>query len=141
MGKRRSGNIRPFESAARSGAHDGYIRIFYSMLDSPAWNALTPRQQALYIVCKRQPFTSKNPVDDYEDLYSREDRNNYFYANWGRMEGKALYGKAKRSFYWDLRALCDKGFIECLYNGKSRRQKSIFCFSTKWKEYTNKDET
>ncbi len=32
----------------------GHVRIYWSILDSPAWRALSFSQQALYIACRRK---------------------------------------------------------------------------------------
>ena len=38
----------------------GHVRIYWSLLDSPAWSALSFSQQALYLVCRRLLTSNSN---------------------------------------------------------------------------------
>ena len=38
----------------------GHVRFYWSMLDSPAWAALSFSQQALYLVCRRRLTSNSN---------------------------------------------------------------------------------
>jgi hypothetical protein len=134
---RKTGYVRkPYESA-RAGPYDrdGYVGIYRSMTESPAWKALTGDQVKLYIFCREQIAAKQKPGHDFP-MYEAYQGNDVFYMNWKKVQFLGLYRTNKDKFYRDIAALCELGFIERLYYGKSARQKSVYRYSSKWQEYT-----
>jgi len=122
---------KPFESTGKS--NDVSANIYMSMMLSEAWRALTPAQVKLYLYCKAQLYAEKKkPV-----LMNGESRNEFFTMNRGKWcNDYELYKDNNReAFHRDMTALIEKGFIECIENGKTRRVKSIYAFSEKWQSW------
>lgn len=126
---------KPYESA-KTGPHDkdGYVGIYRSMTGSPAWQALTGDQVKLYIFCREQIAARQKPGNDFP-MYAAYQGNEVFYMNWKKVQFMGLYGTSMRRFYRDMAALCELGFIDCLFNGKKYRKKSVYRFSDKWQKY------
>lgn len=135
MGYRR----KPYESA-KTGPHDhdGYVGIYRSMTGSPAWHALTGDQVKLYIFCREQIAARQKPGNDFP-MYAAYQGNEVFYMNWKKVQYFRLYGANRSKFYRDLAALCEIGFIDCLFNGKKSRQKSVYRLSEKWQKYAGEN--
>ena len=131
-GKKKLYIKKPFESDG-SGS-DVSANLYKSMLMSPAWCSLTPKQQQLYTYCKLQyyaerqkPKTIKHPDGD-ERLFTMNR------AKYVKLYG--LYSDGNRAaFYRDMGELKAKGFIVCEESGKSARDKSVFKFSSEWQRY------
>ena len=108
---------------------DTFARIYITMLLSEAWQALSAKQQVLYVYCKSQYYAEKTkPVGDNRKSFTMNQ------SKW-----RDLYGiytlSNKNSFYKDMTALIEKGFIRCLHCGSISRTKSIYEFSDKWQLY------
>lgn len=114
---------------------DTSAMIFESMLRSPALEAITYKQFMLYVVCKAQLYGKRKPAQDFKntDLFQEED---CFYLSWKDISNyPRLYGRNGNSdFRKDLEALIAAGLIERISSGKTHRTKSIYKFSSVWKE-------
>lgn len=113
---------KTFESS-KSG--DVSANIYASMMQSRAWGNLTNNARVLYLYMKLQYYGQKTIPDREQEC---------FYFN------KALFLKIYQlytnanQFYKDKKLLIDNGFIEIVENGKTTRTKSIYRFSSKWRE-------
>lgn len=109
--------------------NDTSANIYMSMLLSPAWQDLKPRQQTLYLHCKAQYYgqSGKRAVDTTD--------NAKFYFNRALWCGiYKLYNKGNQNaFYKDMESLILHGFIKCTQSGRITRTKSIYQYSNKWK--------
>ena len=132
MPKKKPYQKQKFESQF-GAAGDTSANIYVSMLMSDAWKALSAKQQVLYLYCKAQYYAEK------PKSLPEEFRNNLAAFTMNRSKWQDLYELYKRndekSFYRDISALIEKGFIRCLECGAFSRTKSIYEFSNKWKFY------
>ena len=117
---------KPFESDGNGS--DVSANIYMSMLMSPAYRALTPRQQQLYTYCKVQYYAEKKKPDDNQLRFTM-NRSKYV----------TLYGlyddNNRAAFYRDMDALIAHGFVKCVNSGKNTRTKTIYEFSSMWQNY------
>lgn len=133
---------KPYESARPYGhGHDRYIALYESMYTSPAWKELKPRQKILYLYCRLQPWATKTPGKDYP-MYEAYQQPEVFYLNWAKVRAAGMYTRySNKAFYDDVKALCNVGLIECLFNGRTYRQKSVYRLSALWQKYKPGSET
>ncbi|MCL6457654.1 MAG: hypothetical protein K6T85_06575 [Gorillibacterium sp.] len=115
--KKRDYKFRPFEGVGINGKH---LRITDSMMDSTAWQELSPHAIVLYVYFKKK-FN-----------YSNEDNISFTYK-----EGTQLM--KGDTFTKSLDQLIDLGFIKILQSGWSNRTASIYGFNDQWKYYGTKD--
>lgn len=141
MGKKRKYTPPTFETIHPEGRHV-YMAIYDTLYTSPAWKELTDKQVRLYIFCRWQYWTKREnrPGADYPD-YEPYQAPEVFYLNWRKVRSAGVYKENKGRFYADVKALCERGLIECLYNGKSGRRKSVFRLSDLWHKYKGENET
>lgn len=116
---------KSFESTGKPG--DTSSNIYVSMLLSPAWLDLTPKQIQLYLVCKAQRYAEKKKPNE-DDLCFTMNR-----SKWTHMYGLYRKGSNEQGFYRDMEALINHGFIACVECGATTREKSIYRFSDKWR--------
>ena len=143
----------PFESLSNNREHkymsngkqytDTTANVCYSMLISPAFKDLTPRQRMLYIYAKTQYFGAKSrPKSDYPDIeeYKTDNGRKYFYLNHFLLSNVfGLYPKSNtRDLYADTNKLIEHGFIKQVSNGKINQKRSIYTYSDEWKEWEKK---
>ena len=124
--KNRPYQKKSFESSGVSS--DTSANIYVSMLLSPAWIDLSAQQQRLYLYCKAQYYAEKTkPMGNPE----------YFTMN--QSKWAELYQIYKRSnaasFYRDMEALIEHGFIRCVECGSTTRTKTIYAYSSLWQQY------
>ena len=114
-----------FESDCTSA--DTFAGIYNSMLLSEAWLSLTVSQQVLYLVCKAQYYAQKRKPEGAESFFM----NKFLWC-----EKYALYtANNNRGFYRDMSALIEKGFVRCVNNGATTREKNVYKFSSMWQHY------
>jgi len=117
---------KPFESSCSSS--DTSANIYESMLLSPAWLELKASPKALYVACKSQYYAEKTKPNSNNCQFTM---NKYKWC-----DKYKLYTNANSSsFYRDMSALIEKGFIKCIECGFVTRTKSIYQFSDKWQIY------
>lgn len=125
-GKRERYIKKPFESTGVSS--DVSANLYLSMLTSPAWLDLSAQQKALYTYCKLQLYGEKSkPTEDPATF----TMNQY---KWRDQYQLYKVGN-ERSFYRDMTALIEHGFISCVKSGAYDKKKSIYRFSSKWQEW------
>lgn len=128
-------NPRNFESdpSLIGRNYDTSANVYHSMLLSPAWKDLTSKQRDLYYVCKDQMYAQKHrPKEDEENGISKTA----FYMNryiWGEQYELYSLGSNEAAFYRDMAALIEHGFIRCVASGRSRKTKSIYDYSDRWR--------
>lgn len=98
------------------------------MLISEAWRDLTAQQQRLYLYCKLQLYAEKRKPDDDPASFTM---NRYKWCNLYQLYAKTNH----RSFYRDMAALIEHGFVTCVRSGKTTRTKSVYKLSAKWQQY------
>ena len=103
---------RRFESDGRS--NDVSANIYLSMMLSPAWMALTNNQRNLYVYCKLQYYAEKKKPNGDSELFTMNQ------AKWSKLYGLYKENNAS-SFYRDMAALINHGFIKCEECGKITR--------------------
>lgn len=117
---------KSFESTGASS--DTSANIYMSMILSPAWKELTANQQRLYLYCKAQYYAEKRKPNDDPLCFTMNQ------SKWAD-----LYGLYKRnnaaSFYRDISALIEHGFVACVECGAITRTKSIYRFSSMWQRW------
>lgn len=102
--------------------------LYASMLQSPAWYALSAKAQQLYTYMKLQQFGQK-PIEGYGADCFVFNRGMY-------IKTYPLY-KNGAQFRRDRDQLVKFGFIEIVECGKTSRTKNIYRFSAKWQEIKN----
>lgn len=127
MSRRKTSYVKKgFESTG--GSSDTSANIYMSMLLSDAWRALTAHQQRLYLYCKAQYYAEKKKPRDDALCFTMNQ------SKWCGLYG--MYTKSNaRSFYRDMTALIQYGFVICVECGASSRTKSIYRFSDAWQKY------
>ena len=132
MARKKQYQKKPFESTCEKS--DTSSNIYESMLTSQAWSELTAQQKVLYLHCKAQYYAEKRKPKLTDDQH--EDNSQLFTMN--REKACHHYGLYKDNnrfgLYRDLSKLCEKGFIICVWNGKSNKSKSIYSFSDEWRK-------
>lgn len=104
--------------------------IYASMLQSPAWYALSPKAQQLYIYMKLQLYGQK-PLD------SEKYGEDCFVFNRAMYTTVYPIYKNGAQFRRDRDQLIRYGFIEIVECGRTTRTKNIYRFSAKWQELKN----
>lgn len=132
MGKRGKSPPKKWQTDTRRNRRQSFSKIYSNMLTSPAWCDLTGAQKALYIACRDQemrphPRVTDTPADD--QLFNM---NRALYV--GRY--KLYKSNNLKGFFRDMRELVRHGFISVYRSGKNTRQKSIYSYSDKWKDWT-----
>lgn len=119
--------------------NDSFSKIYDSMLCSPIWQSLSPKQQMTYICMANQYYGKRKPRKDYANTEIAKLRpeilyQNAFYFSWHDAKKYGLYKEgSKADFYRNIHVLEEKGFIRTIINGKPTRTKSIYVFSADWK--------
>ena len=137
MGRKKNGYIRQSYESDKPGMNgqDPFFPVYASQRHSQAFRKLTGNQRELYYFCREQQYNraGKPPKDIYPD-WEECKSDMAFFMNWGIVQSLGLY-KTRYTFYKDLKALVDIGFIDCLYNGHRDRNKSIYIYSDKWRKF------
>ncbi|MDD4592242.1 MAG: hypothetical protein PHG06_17720 [Parabacteroides sp.] len=129
MPKRPKYEKKMFESTGSS--NDVSANIYYSMMTSLAYQELTPKQRDLYTHCKLQYYRISA-----KQRPEAEDQTQFYFNKYLWHGTYKLYNKGnEKSFYKDMDALIDRGFIRCVSSGKISRTKSVYQFSHKWQDY------
>ena len=124
---------KAFESTGIS--NDTSAAIYESMLISPAFMDMTKNQRFLYVCMKAQYYGKRKPGKDFPDIEQLQG-DDLFYFNLSLAEKYGLYTRnGHTSFYNDVKAIEDHGFIETVSNGKATHSKSIYRYSSKWREW------
>lgn len=112
---------------------ESFASLYESMLQSPVFKGLKPREKVLYLYCKAQQFGKRKPSKDYNGQFPEESS---FYFNWGKALEYGLYPESSsRNFYRDMQTLEEKGFIEKLKSGQAHKEKNVYRFVDKWQKW------
>lgn len=155
--KKKKNPYFPFESLSTSPEHtyidssgrsltDTTTNICVSMMRSPPFKDLTPRQRMLYIYAKSQFYGAvSRPSKDFPDIdkFGKYEGRAYFYLNHKLLTDVfGLYTKGNyRDLYRDIDALETHGFIERVTNverkptTETNGMRTIFQYSDKWKSW------
>lgn len=109
------------------------------LFSSEAWKELTGKQAKLYLFCLWQRRAKDRPGADYPDNEEYQ-RPEVFYLNWKKVHSEGLYDTNRGGFYHDVEALCRRGFIKRLLDGKRDRVKSVYSLSDSWLDYRAEGE-
>ena len=118
--------------------------ITLSMLFSDAWQRLTPKQKELYIAMTSVLFnlTRSEREQVRRDYPGADDVFMFPKSRWFTPSAKPtdrkyynyrLYSN-ERSFYRDLNALMQNGFIELAESNRHRHKKNVYRMSARWKD-------
>jgi hypothetical protein len=117
-----------------TGGCSGYLRLYHDMLTSPAWGSLSLRQRGLYLAFKG---LYKEKRADGKIISSNKDEI-HFSGQEATKPGsdgeKPLYGD-QHTFFKDLDALIDAGFIRVVQTGYYTRSATVYGFSDRWRKY------
>ena len=117
-----------------TGGCAGYLRLYRDMFTSPAWKSLSLRQRGLYLAFKER-YQEKRA--DGKIISSNKDEIHFSAAEAtkpGPNGEKPLYGD-QHTFFKDLDALIDAGFIRVVQTGYYTRSATVYGFSDRWKQY------
>lgn len=128
MGKAK--NKKPPE-AWETAVDRHFVRIYEDMLESEAFMDLKGRQVKLYLYMKAQYRGKETKNNPYQ-------KKEYFYFSWRSANKRYKLYTNQRSFYDDIKILCESGFIKVIENNKNLRQKNVYAFSDKWKAKSKK---
>lgn len=126
-----------FEDMNGNRRSDSKIGITTSMMLHPAYLDLTAQQRNLYLIAKYQYHNAPDmPCKHNEnDLYKGRTGKRYIYLNRKLAEVFHVYsdGKNNKSFYRDITALVEHGFIVPIE--RENNQRTIYLLSDEWKNY------
>ena len=125
MARKRKFNPNNFENIGRSNLS---AVLYASMLQSPAWYALSPKAKELYTYMKLQQF-GQAPIEGYGA--------DCFVFNQAMYTKTYPIYKTGAQFRRDRDQLIEYGFIEMVECGRFTRTKNIYRFSAKWQEIKN----
>lgn len=117
------------------GQNDLFSRIHASILQSLAFKTLSNNAKVLYLYMKLQLYGQKAVVDP-----DNQGRQCFYFNKAMWIEDKehpnsyGLYTNGSQ-FARDKKQLIEHGFIEEVRSNWTTRDKNIYCFSYKWKEY------
>ncbi len=135
MSKKRKYIPKSFESTGTSS--DTSANIYKSMLLSPAWKSLSKGAQNLYLYMKSQYYgvaTKGHPDGDSTKFHF----NKCLYVNQYGANGTALYNNDS-TFRKNRDELVKNGFIRVVSDGSVTRERSVYEYSDKWKDYGIKE--
>lgn len=114
---------------------DSMIGVTTSMLLHPAFLDLSNTQKMLYMVAKYQYRNAPDRPCDHNDNEEYKNRA-YIYLNMKLVTDVfGIYAsKNKATFYRDIRALTEHGFIVPVE--RENNQRTIYKLSDAWREYT-----
>ena len=137
MSKKRVYQKKSFESTGSNS--DTSANVYLSMMMSPAWKDLTPRQKVLYYYAKSRLYGQKTAekqslFKQYPDFKAPSNVDIFFSLSIGNVTKDAeLYSETNlQAFYRDLESLILHGFIRCVACGNIARVKTIYTYSDKW---------
>lgn len=143
MGKRgRRGFLdKNMEEWEFSGNDRQFVKASRSMLNSPAFRALTANQLRLYLFAKFEWWRTANteggpefyPTARWPD--SDEVKPGDFYLNRALLVNKGLYNSKNDRYKKDLQALVEKGFLDVIVRSRGKYQKSVYRMSSRWKNW------
>lgn len=122
MARKRKFTNESFETGKPNG---NFMMIYFDMLDSKAWDDLTPYAKDLYLRMRRK-YTRK--VSSGYIVESNKD--NISMPNKEYMEFMH-----QRMFYKSIDQLIENGFVRMIRNGRFTKQCNIYGFVDKWQEY------
>ena len=127
MGKnKKTSNTAKWESTKAGAEH--FTRIHDSLLISKAFTGLNARQRVLYIYMKSQYKGEKVTKD------TPNGNKDQFRFNWAFQQEKYKLYTNKETFYKDIKALEESGFIICAENNRNLRKCNVYQFSDEWKK-------
>lgn len=128
MSRKKKSSFAPFPFETKGGAQ--FVRVYYDLLYSEAFLSLKQSQRALYVYMRAQLG------------YNKSLAPNQFEFNKGIWKDKYKLYTSKAKFYNDRDTLISTGFIKIAkdengipYDGKHTRAKTVYEFSTRWKDY------
>lgn len=109
------------------------LNMHFDMMRSPAWKSLTLRQQGLYLRFKLRVFDWKveTKMPEYSDAFHFSGQE----ATKPGLNGEPPLYKNKLTFYADLDALIEAGFVKVVCSGYRGRNATVYGFSERWKKY------
>ncbi len=141
---------RPLEPWRAKKPKERYQRFTISMIESPAYKALTKFQSDLLWYCMQWEYDALSRSPRYTDpqKYPRDRwvdgggiRDDDFYAN--RQKAKAcglLTNQKNETFYNARKRLVSLGFIDCIIDGREHpKLMSVYRMSERWKDITESD--
>lgn len=117
-----------------TGGYSGFLRIYHDMLDSPAWKNLPLRPRGLYLAFKeryQEKRVNGKIISSNTDAIHFSGQE----ATKPGPNGEPPMYKNKLTFYSDLDALIDAGFIKVISTGYYSRSATTYGFSDRWKQY------
>lgn len=122
MARKKKFTNESFESAKSGGQ---FVALFFDMLDSEAWNDLTPHAKDLYLRMRRKytrKVSSGVMIDSNKDNISMANKEYLQFTH-------------QQTFYKSIDQLIENGFVKVVRNGRFTRQCNIYGFVDKWQEY------
>nr|WP_308612321.1 hypothetical protein [uncultured Dialister sp.] len=135
--------LEKWQGSRRNGS---WNKISNELVDSPAWNALTKKQQNLYILTQRlrywaitaagrkkeSPRTPTTRWNEYEKV-----TDDTFYIRFVEAVANKKYKKYdEKTFYYDRKVLVLLGFLDIVIDGKAIGYKadSVYKMSSRWQK-------
>lgn len=136
MAKRKTDNIK-YKNHESISNNEKFGRVSDSMRRSKAFKSLSKRQIWLLLLCKRQMYSGNKPINDYQAFnQSGKIHDDDFYLNWALVTKSedAIYKETESTpFRRDIKALIEKGFIECVESGRATKKRNVYRMSPDWK--------
>ncbi len=119
MPQQKKAKHKSFESRNK---HGRFLKLTINMLESPAWQALTVYEQALYMAIKaKYKGVNRNGQDTDRDL-------SFTYEEGLRLMSKTRFIKA-------IDRLIETGFIDLVTHLPQAREPTIYGLSSRWHDY------
>lgn len=123
----------------RAPAKDVFVPLYKTLAESPAFLDLSDKQRLILLYMYGQKFFAGKNRPHEADLpnLSEEERAECFYFNQAVAAKWKLRGKNDGALYTkDIPALIEHGFIDAVANGRANHSRSIYKYSTRWKQWS-----
>lgn len=137
---------------------DSYLPIFYALMDSPAYKALSGTCMRMLLFAIRRDVASRlharrdgkrdpsaYPADKWELIQEQHKGKGLFFLNLALVCAAGLYEKSNRNtFYDDRKRLVALGFLEEItprkeFYPRGERVKDVYALSGQWKNVSEQE--
>ena len=155
MGRKTSNSLPPAPQMVKGVP---YLPVFYGLMDSPAYKALSGTCTRLLLFAFRRDVAARlhaqrdgkhdpsaYPTDKWELIQEQHKGRGLFFLNLALVCAAGLYKESNRNtFYADRKRLVALGFLEEItprkeFYARGERIKDVYALSGKWKEVSEQE--
>lgn len=134
-----------------SNPNQSWAQISFELLDCAAWNALTQKQQNLYLYILRLRYAAQKAALRHNDSpitpttrwpdYDNVTEDTIYLTFKKAVQDKKYKDWDDKTFYTDRKVLVILGFLELVIDGKtiSYKEASVYKMSARWQKITEKE--